>query len=201
MRHPTYNAETQDGDLALLELAREPQQRANLALLALPTASDGERLQPGARTIILGWGSAQAGGNVKDRSPSPILQYIDQAVIKASASCNSHHVQERRTQHMKSLKIAGRSDTEIRATIQAAYPANLQLISGNMFCAGTSDGSKDACFGDSGGPLVVSAKGVEVQAGIVSWGPNGGCGLTDLYGVYTRVWRYMDWVRGAIAGG
>jgi secreted trypsin-like serine protease len=201
LRHPKYNAATQDSDLALLELAREPQQRASLALLTLPTAPDDEWLQPGRRTTILGWGSTQAGRNIGDRRSSPTLQYIDHAVVKAATSCNRHHVQDRRTQHMKSLKIAGRSDTEIRSIVQAEYPSDLRLISDNMFCAGTNDGSKDACFGDSGGPLVVTAGGLEIQAGIVSWGPNGGCGLTDLYGVYTRLWRFMDWIRSAIGGG
>jgi secreted trypsin-like serine protease len=32
------------------------------------------------------------------------------------------------------------------------------------------------------------------QAGIVSWGPVEGCGLTNLFGVYVRLPRYLDWI-------
>jgi secreted trypsin-like serine protease len=63
-----------------------------------------------------------------------------------------------------------------------------------MICAGSNDGSKDACFGDSGGPLVVSRNRSLVQAGIVSWGPVNGCGLTNLFGVYVRVSEYAGWI-------
>lgn len=71
-------------------------------------------------------------------------------------------------------------------------------ISLNMICAGYDEGGKDACTGDSGGPLLIpSASGTGWdQIGIVSFGI--GCGLPDLFGVYTRVSRYHDFIQSII---
>ncbi len=65
-------------------------------------------------------------------------------------------------------------------------------ITDNMLCAGWDDGQVDTCKGDSGGPLVVHSAGRQdgQVAGIVSRGY--GCG--KLYGVYTRVSEYLDWI-------
>ena len=55
-----------------------------------------------------------------------------------------------------------------------------------MNCAG--DVGKDSCQGDSGGPLI--AESSSTLLGIVSWGI--GCGY--LYGVYTDVHQYLNWI-------
>ncbi|XKL66668.1 hypothetical protein PGB90_010088 [Kerria lacca] len=66
-------------------------------------------------------------------------------------------------------------------------------ITPNMICAGK--GVQDSCQGDSGGPLLVNSSGNDKLelAGIVSWGV--GCGRPGYPGVYTRVNRYLDWVK------
>ncbi|XP_053317464.1 complement factor I [Spea bombifrons] len=62
-----------------------------------------------------------------------------------------------------------------------------------MECAGTYDGSIDACKGDSGGPLVcVDVNNVAYAWGIVSWGEN--CGVAGFPGVYTKVAHYYEWI-------
>ncbi|NP_001079421.1 complement factor I S homeolog precursor [Xenopus laevis] len=62
-----------------------------------------------------------------------------------------------------------------------------------MECAGTYDGSIDACKGDSGGPLVCyDVNKVAYVWGIVSWGEN--CGVPGFPGVYTKVAHYFEWI-------
>ncbi|XP_018425321.1 PREDICTED: complement factor I [Nanorana parkeri] len=62
-----------------------------------------------------------------------------------------------------------------------------------MECAGTYDGSIDACKGDSGGPLVCfDAHNAAYVWGVVSWGEN--CGVAGFPGVYTKVASYFEWI-------
>lgn len=66
------------------------------------------------------------------------------------------------------------------------------LISNRHLCAGYADGKVDACAGDSGGPLFIKVDGVQVQAGITSFGI--GCGLPLFYGIYTNVSYFIPWL-------
>ncbi|KAJ8287792.1 hypothetical protein COCON_G00004510 [Conger conger] len=67
-------------------------------------------------------------------------------------------------------------------------------LTDNMFCAGFSMGGKDTCGGDSGGAFAIrQPDGPYWAAGIVSWGI--GCGKRGVYGVYTRVNNYSDWIK------
>ncbi|XP_053130413.1 coagulation factor IX [Hemicordylus capensis] len=65
-------------------------------------------------------------------------------------------------------------------------------ITPNMFCAGHPD-SKDTCQGDSGGPYTTEVEGTWFLTGITSWGEQ--CAMKGKYGVYTKVSRYVRWVR------
>uniref|UniRef100_A0A4W6CUB6 complement subcomponent C1r n=1 Tax=Lates calcarifer TaxID=8187 RepID=A0A4W6CUB6_LATCA len=70
--------------------------------------------------------------------------------------------------------------------------ANIPSLTNNMFCAGVPEGGKDSCQGDSGGPYALNDNGRFWAAGIVSWGVD--CGKQGMYGVYTRVTSYVDWI-------
>ncbi|CAL8141759.1 unnamed protein product [Orchesella dallaii] len=63
-------------------------------------------------------------------------------------------------------------------------------ITDRMICAGIKEGGKDSCQGDSGGPLVDR---YNTLVGITSWGY--GCARPQFYGVYTRVAKFVDWIR------
>ena len=68
-----------------------------------------------------------------------------------------------------------------------------------MICAGKPAAGEDTCYGDSGGPLFArKPQGGYVQVGIVSWGEDCGRGEEGLYGLYTRVAKFNEWIQGTI---
>lgn len=69
-------------------------------------------------------------------------------------------------------------------------------ITHGMFCAGYSDGAKDACQGDSGGPHANQFHNTWFLTGIVSWGEE--CAKKGKYGIYTRVGSYYKWIQYAM---
>ena len=77
---------------------------------------------------------------------------------------------------------------------QTAYAQIGLSIDANTLCAGYAEGGIDACGGDSGGPLAVWDAQTQswVQIGIISWGE--GCAQAGLFGVYTRVASFTDWI-------
>ncbi|XP_011236179.1 kallikrein-13 isoform X1 [Ailuropoda melanoleuca] len=89
-------------------------------------------------------------------------------------------------QTLQCANIQLRSDEECRQV----YPGK---ITPNMLCAGTKEGGKDSCEGDSGGPLICNG----TLHGIISWG-DFPCGQPNRPGVYTRVSRYVLWIRDTI---
>ena len=70
-----------------------------------------------------------------------------------------------------------------------AYPLR---IDNGMMCAGVEEGGIDSCQGDSGGPLVCDFNTIWYVEGVVSWGA--GCGVPGLFGVYTKVRKFLPWI-------
>ncbi|KAF6110737.1 plasminogen activator, urokinase [Phyllostomus discolor] len=66
-------------------------------------------------------------------------------------------------------------------------------VTDKMLCAADPQWKTDSCQGDSGGPLVCSIEGRLTLTGIVSWGRD--CAMKDKPGVYTRVSRFLSWIR------
>ncbi|XP_073445490.1 mannan-binding lectin serine protease 1 isoform X4 [Dendrobates tinctorius] len=78
---------------------------------------------------------------------------------------------------------------------RAGYKRIGKVLTEDMICAGFKEGGKDACSGDSGGPMVTFNQQTNnwYLAGVVSWGV--GCGESDKYGVYSNVYRNVDWIK------
>jgi len=65
-------------------------------------------------------------------------------------------------------------------------------VTTNMFCAGYTEGGKDACTGDSGGPLVCKQGDHWLQYGVTSFG--WGCANPKKPGVYADVVSLLSWI-------
>nr|P81428.2 RecName: Full=Venom prothrombin activator trocarin-D; Short=vPA; AltName: Full=Venom coagulation factor Xa-like protease; Contains: RecName: Full=Trocarin-D light chain; Contains: RecName: Full=Trocarin-D heavy chain; Flags: Precursor [Tropidechis carinatus]AAV34695.1 factor X-like protease trocarin D precursor [Tropidechis carinatus]AAY85309.1 trocarin [Tropidechis carinatus]ABG02404.1 venom prothrombin activator trocarin D [Tropidechis carinatus] len=66
-------------------------------------------------------------------------------------------------------------------------------ITQNMFCAGYDTLPQDACQGDSGGPHITAYRDTHFITGIISWGE--GCARKGKYGVYTKVSKFIPWIK------
>lgn len=130
---------------------------------------------PNSLGVVAGWGISSPNGS-SPGSPSSLssdpgltsdlLQYVKLPVVSQD-ECESSY-----------------------ASRSARYN-----ITANMFCAGFLEGGRDTCLGDSGGAFVME-DGASRWAvfGLVSWGGPGACGSQGLYGVYTRVAAYVEWI-------
>jgi secreted trypsin-like serine protease len=84
------------------------------------------------------------------------------------------------------------------ATCRQRYADYGITLAATMICAGYEQGGVDACTGDSGGPLLVwnNRQQSWVQIGIISWGS--GCAEAGVYGVYTQVSSFTEWITATI---
>jgi secreted trypsin-like serine protease len=193
VRHEKYDPETMEHDLALLELRAPAVLGRNVALLRTAVPADSTLWAVGGKAVAIGWGSTDRGTIPPNlRKPVQTLKYTT-VQLKSARECNAYYLGDRRIKTAKLLKDRGETDVSIRRLLDKWYPADAQLITDSMVCAGSNDGSQDACFGDSGGPLVVPGR-QDLQIGVISWGPNDGCGLTNLFGVYVLLARYESWI-------
>ncbi|CAK9821367.1 unnamed protein product [Anthophora retusa] len=92
------------------------------------------------------------------------------------------------SQTLQEVTVPILTNAECRAS---KYPA--RKITDNMLCAGSKEGSKDSCQGDSGGPLHIVNGDTYDVVGVVSWGE--GCAKPGYPGVYSRVNRYLTWIK------
>ncbi|XP_075211019.1 chymotrypsin-2-like isoform X1 [Lycorma delicatula] len=79
------------------------------------------------------------------------------------------------------------NQTECVANYSSIHKVYLE----SMLCAGYPDAHTGPCHGDSGGALVCDKK----QTGIVSWGNEGCTRLPGFPIVYTRIYKYLNWIR------
>lgn len=185
--HPGYSETTLDNDIGLLRLAED----ADAPVIAV---TDADR-EDGAATVI-GWGRMDNG-----YFPATLMEA--EIELTANAACNAG-MKEIYARDLDMILQA--YAPRLRYSVAAVSDATKEIVAsmsdpltGNMLCAGTTDGARDACNGDSGGPLFAVEDGKPVQVGIVSWGEGpmdaeAACGHANAYGVYTRLANYRDWV-------
>lgn len=192
--HPNehYDDWTMDNDAALVELA-EP---VDIAPVALDL--DGGSF---TRATVIGWGLTEDGDYPQH------LRETDIDVVP-NAECNSGI----KVIYSKALKLAvadlgtqyGIAATQADRVGDELAQAIGDPLTSTMICAGIKKGGRDSCYGDSGGPLVATVDGKAVQLGIVSWGEGPAdseikCGHEDVYGVYSRVASFKDWIATTMA--
>ncbi|XP_022909704.1 CLIP domain-containing serine protease HP8 [Onthophagus taurus] len=104
-------------------------------------------------------------------------------------------------------KTENRSASDVKLKLRIRVQSNEQCspiyraarisISEGQLCAGGAKG-QDSCRGDSGGPLMGGLSNGPVintyVLGVVSFGPTP-CGMEGWPGVYTRVSKYVDWIK------
>ncbi|MFZ7091322.1 serine protease [Primorskyibacter sp. 2E233] len=148
----------------------------DIALLKLTRPVEIETTQPatadqfdpahanGSEVTVIGWGRTSEGGQ-----STPILREVAVA-LQPTETCNENYE-----------KVLG------------SMPGGAPIVTDNMFCAGRPEGGIDSCQGDSGGFIGhESDTGEWTQFGVVSWGI--GCARPELFGVYTKVANYTDWI-------
>lgn len=159
---PTYDWQTFEGDVAVLELAQPLYSGSPavdgasvIAPLRPVTAAEATTaVAPGAPVRVTGWG----------------VTNVQQADADGSDAVFPADLQGATT-HVVAPAVCG-----------AQYGGTLPAV---MLCAGEPEGGIDSCQGDSGGPLAATVAGAPVLAGVVSFGA--GCGLKEYSGVYTRL--------------
>ncbi|MGH0119769.1 UNVERIFIED_CONTAM: hypothetical protein FKN15_025648 [Acipenser sinensis] len=161
-----------NNDIALIKLRHRVTVNETVMPLCLPAA--GSLYQPDVMGYVSGWGITE-GYKLSNQ-----LKYVALPVVDLRQCNNS--IQSQKNSH----KMAG-----------------IPQLTDNMFCAGRVEGGEDTCSGDSGGAFTLLREvegGAEefYAAGIVSWGVD--CGKKGNYGVYTRVERYLSWIRQTIQG-
>jgi len=176
-----FNTSTLQHDLALLRLAEPADWGPSVQPVCLPDrpviADDATDAVP---AVVAGWGWLHEPGvadAVPESAVSPAAEVLQvaQVPVISSARCR------------RWLRRYAAERGEVAA---ALTPGQL--------CAGHEDGGPDSCLGDSGGPLLVrDSKGQFSLAGIVSHGQ--GCGRRHSPGIYTDVYRYLDWIQRTMA--
>jgi secreted trypsin-like serine protease len=196
-RHPGYVHEFLDNDVALLQLAREPKsQVARENILIVGMEDETRHLRAGAEAKIVGWGTTERGDFSRTLREASI-QIVDRT------DCNKNLLHKRGKDIEESLKDIARNFRIDRSGLKQVEESILRnagpLVTESMFCAGDPTGSRrrervrDACQGDSGGPIFLKGKdGRFLQIGIISWGE--GCGVPNMYGIYTRLAKFADWI-------
>ncbi len=193
--HEAYDGNLLDNDIALIKLA-EPIAQSSGPVGATQVLRPDEAA-PSGNAVVAGWGFME-----QDQIPIDLMETDIQ--VLPNDTCNRGMAEQTKREFGAFLMSYGTANRVPMAKLEDAYNivvSNLgNMLTDNMICAGVASGERTSCNGDSGGPLMMRrGDGSWVQVGIVSWGrnplgSNQRCGHAELYGVYTRVSNYFDWI-------
>jgi len=157
IKHPQYNPDTFDNDLAVIELKDPIKDEFLTEKAIIGTAGYVQSIE------------GDASGEAYQKGESPKLQ-----------ACGFGLTEE---EEMSSQLLC--VDLPVLESTDCRKRMGDRLDPTSMLCAGGLEGV-DSCQGDSGGPLVKEDEelGYRVLVGVVSWGY--GCGKNGFFGVYAR---------------
>lgn len=172
IKHPGFHPPSKYHDIALISADNPFILGRDIRIACLPQSDE----IPDLKLTAIGFGTTVSGA----ATGSQTLMKVDVDIVENSV-CN------------KSMKPM------IRMKILA------DGITTNQLCAGDYlHGGRDTCQGDSGGPLQYMPDKVEcvkdfplhTVVGVTSFGRD--CGRKLAPGVYTRVWKYLDWIENIV---
>ncbi|XP_022825984.1 trypsin-like isoform X1 [Spodoptera litura] len=183
IRHQRYNPGTYDNDIALMRL----DERLDLSTAVKRIRRDEDGTTPATEETTT---TPDPADDVRVRPvclPTPGLSFTRECAVVIGWGVTDEGGSVSNT--LQEVKVPIVSNAECK---DRSYG---RRITDNMMCAGEPDGGRDACQGDSGGPLHVFNQTTEKyqEVGVVSWGE--GCARPDKYGVYSRVNRYLTWIK------
>ncbi|KAM9317703.1 mannan-binding lectin serine protease 1 [Pholidichthys leucotaenia] len=180
--HPEFQPNNYNNDIALLRLSERVEFNQLILPLCLPPPHRRDNPPvplPNSLGVVAGWGISNPNATSSSSPHSPtltsdpgmtsdLLQYVKLPVVPQD-ECQASY-----------------------ASRSVSYN-----ITDNMFCAGFFEGGRDTCLGDSGGAFVMEDEvtGRWAAFGLVSWGGPEECGSQRVYGVYTRVAKYVEWIQ------
>ncbi|XP_068440607.1 mannan-binding lectin serine protease 1 [Clinocottus analis] len=172
--HPNFQPDNYNNDIALLRLEQPVEFTEFIRPVCLPPPHNKDEPSsplPNSLGLVAGWGISSfniTSSSDPTKLTSDLLQYVKLPVV-SQEECEGSY-----------------------ASRSVSYN-----ITDNMFCAGFLEGGKDTCLGDSGGAFVMedAVSRRWVVFGLVSWAGPEDCGSQRVYGVYTRVANYMEWIQ------
>ncbi|XP_074536099.1 mannan-binding lectin serine protease 1 [Halichoeres trimaculatus] len=184
--HPDFQPNNYNNDIALLRLTERAEFNELIRPVCLPPPhKKGDPPAPAPNTlgVVAGWGISNL------NSTSPLLAPVP------SLTSDPGTGQAVTSDFLQYVKLPVVSQDECQSSY--ASRSISYNITDNMFCAGFFEGGRDTCLGDSGGAFVMEDRVSRrwVVFGLVSWGGPEECGSQRVYGVYTRVVKYVQWIQ------
>jgi secreted trypsin-like serine protease len=186
--HEDYDETSMDHDVALIRLSEA---------VTLPSVRLGYDEALTGDAIVAGWGLTDTGEYPRYLQTTNLELVGNDACGDGIKAIYAADLKSTVSQLAQRYKI---DDADVARIGDELVRSMGDPITANMFCAGVETGVRDTCYGDSGGPLLVRRDGGYVQLGIVSWGEGPSdsevkCGHADVYGVYSRIASFRDWIQ------